>query len=92
MRTTLTLDSDVVALLREEMDRSRLPFKQVVNQMLRLGLRAATPPEKRRAFRTEPWDFGGLRPGIDPNKLNQLADQLEDEEILRKIRRDSGQG
>lgn len=91
MRTTLTLDSDVVALLREEMERSRLPFKQVVNQMLRLGLRAATPPEKRKLFRVEPWDFGGLMPGVEPN-FNHLADQLEDEEILRKLRRDLGQG
>lgn len=71
------------------MERTRLPFKQVVNQMLRLGLRAATPTKKRERFRVEPWDFG-FKPGIDLDKLNHLADALEDEEILRKYRRDLG--
>jgi hypothetical protein len=39
MRTTLTLDGDVVALLREEAHRSKRPFKQVVNQAIPLERR-----------------------------------------------------
>jgi hypothetical protein len=78
MRTTLTLDDDVVALLREEMERARLPLKQVVNRAIRLGLRAASAPEFRQPFRTQPHAFR-FKPGIDQEKLGQLADELEAE-------------
>jgi hypothetical protein len=83
VRTTLTLDDDVAAQLRDEAARQGLPFKQVLNRTLRLGLRAASGATGRTPFRTEARRLG-LRPGFDPTKLNQLADDLEDEEILRK--------
>jgi hypothetical protein len=83
VRTTLTIDDDLAALLREEAARQGLPFRQMLNRTLRLGLRAGGAKAERKPFRTEPWPLG-LRPGIDPTKLNQLADELEDEEILRK--------
>ncbi|MDQ3700937.1 MAG: DUF2191 domain-containing protein [Chloroflexota bacterium] len=76
MRTTLTLDDDIAAQLREEAVRQRLPFKQVVNTVIRLGLRAGTAPARRPPFRTAACALG-LRPGIDPDKLGQLADDLE---------------
>ncbi|MGH2355013.1 MAG: type II toxin-antitoxin system antitoxin VapB33 [Chloroflexota bacterium] len=78
MRTTLTLDDDVVALVREEMERAGTPFKQVVNQAIRLGFRAGMAPERRQPFRTRPHAFG-FKPGVDLDKLNQLADELEAE-------------
>jgi hypothetical protein len=37
MRTTLTLDDDVALKLRELAHRRRVPFKEVVNSVLRLG-------------------------------------------------------
>src|SRR5207237_1702993 len=83
VRTTLTLDDDVAALLREEAVRQGLPFKQVLNRTLRLGLRAGSGAAQRGAFRVEARRLG-LRPGIGPTKLRRLADELEDEEILRK--------
>lgn len=87
MRTTLTLDDDVVALLREETERSRRPFRQVVNQALRLGLRAGAAPESGRPFRTRPHSFR-FKPGVDLDKLGQLADELEAEAFVRTHRRD----
>ena len=44
MRTTLTLDDDVAVLLKREARKSGLPFKQVVNRYLRLGLTAPKQP------------------------------------------------
>jgi hypothetical protein len=86
MRTTLTLDEDVAVLLREEAERSRRPFKEVVNQAIRLGLRTGSGHAGRRhAARTYPMEF---RAGIDQDKLNQLVDELETEEIVRKLRRE----
>lgn len=92
MRTTLTLDSDVVALLREEMERARQPFKQVVNRALRLGLRTGTGADMAEPFHVEPWDSGGLRTGFDPDKLGQLDNELETQEFVRKYRRDQRRG
>jgi hypothetical protein len=76
VRTTLTLDDDVATQLREEAARQRLPFKQVVNKVIRLGLRASSAPGPRAPFRVRARRLG-LQPGIDPDKLGQLADELE---------------
>ena len=82
MRTTLTLDDDIADALREQAHLLDKPFKQVVNDALRRGL-SPSPLEDRPVFRIKPLS-GGLLPGIDPLKLNQLYDQLEVEEFLRK--------
>lgn len=41
MRTTLSLDPDVEALVRKAMGERRLGLKRVVNEALRAGLRAS---------------------------------------------------
>jgi hypothetical protein len=85
VRTTLTLDDDVAELLREEARRSKEPFKRVVNRAIRRGLRTDAPSE-RKPFVVRTFDLG-LKPGIDRDKLGQLADQLEVEAFLQKHRR-----
>ena len=67
MRTTLTLDDDVAAVL-ERLHQSRdASFEQLVNEALRRGLKEMTgPPKRREEFRTRSVDLGRLRiPGID---------------------------
>ncbi len=86
MRTTLALDDDVVALLREEARRQGLSFKHVVNGAIRLGLRVQGSPQQRRPYRVRPHSFG-FKPGIDPDKLNQLVDELEVEMFRQRLRR-----
>jgi hypothetical protein len=77
MRTTLTLDDDVATKLRELAHRRRLPFKEVVNSVLRRGLAAQEGrKESRQPFRVEVFR-SRFRPGVDPLKLNQLNDELE---------------
>ncbi len=83
MRTTLTLDPDVAARLKELAHQQRTSFKAVVNGVLRRGLSAqdaARPPEP---FTVEP-HASGLRTGVDAQRLNQLADELEVEDFLRE--------
>lgn len=82
MRTTLTIDDDLAAQLREEAARQGLPFKQVLNRTLRLGLRASAGPIARQPYRTRARPLG-LRTGIDPDKMNQLYDELETEDYVR---------
>lgn len=51
-------------------------------KMLPLAGHEATPPR----FEVEPHSFG-LEPGIDPDRMNRLADELEAEEAGRKLGR-----
>lgn len=83
MRTTLTLEADVARALKSAAEKKNLPFKQLVNHTLRLGL-GLEKNKPRPRFVVRPYR-GGLMPGIDPRKLNQLADQLEDEAAIAKI-------
>ncbi|MXY36393.1 MAG: DUF2191 domain-containing protein [Dehalococcoidia bacterium] len=92
MRTTLTLDDDLVVALRERAQVLRKPFKQVVNDALRRGLSDSsqeqeppTPEEGRPVFEVKP-NHSGFAPGVDPLKLKELNAELENAEILRKLR------
>ncbi len=85
VRTTLTLDDDLAAQLQNEAARQRLPFKQVVNKAIRLGLRAGTPPSERKPFHTQARSLG-LKPGFDPDKLGQLGDDLETQATIGQRR------
>jgi hypothetical protein len=54
MRTTLTLDDDVAALLQRVQAKRKAGLKEVVNAALRTGLIAmSAPPENRIPFRTK---------------------------------------
>jgi Ribbon-helix-helix protein, copG family len=77
-RTTLTLEDDVAARLREEVRRQGRPLKAVVNEALRAGLATATgSPDAASPFRLEPRDLG-LRPGIDLDDIQGLLDHLDE--------------
>jgi hypothetical protein len=86
MRTTLTLDPDVAMKLKKRMDEEKLTLKETVNQTLRFGFKAVAKEKKRAPFKVIPHSFG-FKPGIDQNKLNQLVDELEAEEYVRKMSR-----
>ena len=77
MRTTLTLDDDVVKELRAVARATGRSFKEVVNDALRRGLTAGASPALRPGrfrVRAKPC---GFQPGIDLRKLNQLIDEME---------------
>jgi len=81
MRTTLTIDDDVIALLKRAERERGLSFKQVVNEALRRGLSVAVAPgvaEPLPSYRL------GSRPGIDLTKSLALAEALEDEALSAK--------
>jgi hypothetical protein len=86
MRTTLTLDPDVEKRLQQEMRRTGKGMKAVVNEALRLGLGVKAKPGKPPRFEVRPHRFG-FKPGIDLDRLNQLADELEAEEVSERLRK-----
>ncbi|MDE2670090.1 MAG: hypothetical protein OXI51_10600 [Chloroflexota bacterium] len=92
MRTTLTLDEDIAAVLKARARRLGRPFKQVVNDALRRGLSNSsqeqeppTPEEGRPVFEVKPI-CSGFAPGVDPMKLKELDADLELQELLQKMR------
>ena len=87
MRTTVTLDEDVAARLKELAHRRRASFKETLNYVLRRGLTSqAGTREPSERYVVEP-HAGGFRPGIDPAKLNQLVDELEVGNFVDESRR-----
>ena len=76
MRTTVTIDDDLAVAIEELRKREGLSFKAALNQVIRLGMQAKSAPPKSKRYRT-PTRSLGLKPGIDPTRLNTLADELE---------------
>ncbi len=84
MRTTLTIDDDLAALLKERAREMGVPFKVAVNRTIRAGLGDAIKPRQGAAPKTSPHSFG-FRPGVDLDKLGQLADELEAEAFADSV-------
>lgn len=81
MRTTVTLDDDVVAALRRAARERATSFKAVLNDAVRHGL--GNRPAARR-YRTPSRDMG-LRGGIAIDKASATVAADEDAEVLRKL-------
>ena len=80
MRTTVTLDPDVEELIRRRMHERRATFKDVVNEGLRVALRAKAATG---AHETPSFDLG--TPRVDLDRALALAGALEDEERVRRL-------
>ena len=76
VRTTLTLDEDVAARLKSESRRSGRPFKEVVNDYLRLGLAEGRRSKPREPFKVKARSLG-VRPGLDYDNVADLLEQIE---------------
>ena len=86
MRTTVDLDSDLLARLRREAHRRHLPFKQVLNLAIRNGLTTpATPPPSPYVLPV--FGLGAPRVGINLDKALSVSAALEDREVLEEIER-----
>ncbi len=81
MRTTVTLDPDVVAALQRVARERGTSFKATLNDAVRRGL--GSEPAQRR-YQTPSRDMG-LRAGFDVDKALAVAAADEDQEIIRKL-------
>ncbi len=82
MRTTLTLEPDAEAIVRRMMKERSMSMKQAVNQLIRQGA-----PDRREPFRTKTASLGVSTVNLD--RALQLAGDLEDDELVSKMRRGS---
>jgi len=76
MRTTVTLDPDVEQLLKQATHGSQQNFKQALNDGLRRGLAHLAPATAAEPFVVKARPMG-LRTGVDPTRLHELAQDLE---------------
>jgi hypothetical protein len=82
MRTTVTLDPDVAAKLKQTARERDISFKEALNSSVRRGLEGSGTAS--RPYRV-PTRRLGVRPGVNLDKALQLASELEDAETMRKL-------
>lgn len=80
MRTTVTLEPDVAALVEKDMRERGVSFKRALNDAIRSGL-AERGPDAPYVLRAR--SMG--EPAVPLTKALQLAAELEDDEIARKL-------
>ncbi|MBI4307077.1 MAG: ribbon-helix-helix protein, CopG family [Chloroflexi bacterium] len=82
MRTTVSIDPDLAAKLRNMARERGITFKEALNAALRAGL-------GERATGTRPYRLKTrklkLRAGVDLDRALRLAATLEDEETIRRL-------
>ena len=81
MRTTIAIDDDVLDKARSVAARLHTPFRCVVNEALRAGLRNVDHPPKPRPYpyRTRPSKMG-LKPGMNLDNIQELLSKIEGED------------
>ena len=84
MRTTLTIDDDLARELKQKANEKGLPFKEIVNRTLLVGLQEMEKPRPRKAYRCKTYSLG-YPPRADLDRALEVAAELEDEEIARKL-------
>jgi Ribbon-helix-helix protein, copG family len=85
MPLTVTLEPDVAERIEQEARRAGKPAQAVVNEALRTRLGLKGQGGAPAPFRVEPHDFG-FAAGLDLDKMNQLADDLEAAVAAQKAR------
>ena len=78
MRTTLAIDDDVLDKARALAGKLHTPFRQVVNEALRAGLRVVEKPAEARPYHTRPHKMG-LKAGRNLDNVQELIAQIEGE-------------
>jgi hypothetical protein len=82
MRTTVTLDADIEALIKRAMKERGLSFKEALNSALRAGLTQVKPGKRHFVQKT----FAlGSEQNFRWDKALAAADAIEDEELSRKL-------
>jgi len=82
VRTTVTLDPDVEALLHRAMKQRGVSFKEALNSAIRAGLTHARSKGKNFVQKSFPL---GSEQNFRWDKALEAAASMEDEELTRKL-------
>ena len=82
MRTTLTLDDNLLQNLKKKAVEYNIPFKTIVNQTLQRGLEVMeAAPKLEKKYKTQGRSLKA-KSGYDLNKLGQIIDEMECLEVI----------
>lgn len=79
MRTTLAIDDDILDRARSVAEQLGAPFRRVINEALRAGLKTVSEPAKTRVYHTRPHKLG-LKSGRSLDNIQELIAQIEGED------------
>lgn len=87
MRTTINIESDTLNKIRQIVRKEKQTLTEIINALLKKALSSKLLEDgTKKKFIVEAFDLS-LREGIDHLKFNQLATELENEEIENKLKR-----
>jgi hypothetical protein len=79
IRTTVTLDEDVLARVKQESRSRGTSFRETINELLRSALLAGRTQPKRSGFRLRATHMG-LRPNLNYDDVESLLEYAEGEQ------------
>lgn len=82
MRTTLNISDALIDELRGRAKESGRPLRAVLEDVIQRGL--ASPPKQDKPIRITP-HAAGIKPAYRGMSMNQLYDQIEAEDLARKL-------
>jgi hypothetical protein len=78
IRTTVTLDDDVIARVKRESQSRGASFRDTLNDLLRAALLSADTSPRRRTLRIKPIHMG-YKPGLNYDNIESLLEYGEGE-------------
>ena len=78
VRTIVTLDDDVLERAKRESRSRRVPFRDTLNDLLRVALLHLEQKPRRRTVKVEPTPMG-YRAGLDHDSVESLLEYGEGE-------------
>ena len=80
MRTTLTIEDDVLDKAKSVAERQHISFRKIINEALRAGLKKVEAPAQRTPYRTNPRKMG-VKQGRNLDNIQELLAQVEQEDF-----------
>ncbi len=80
IRTTVTLDEDVLERVKQESRERGNSFKETLNNLLRFALSEGKGHVPSKPFKVRPFHGMGIIPGLNYDKISELLDYAEGED------------
>jgi hypothetical protein len=77
IRTTVTLDEDVLERVKAESRKRGAPFRDTLNDLLRLALLTQSEAPARKPFKVRAYHLGPPRPGINYDSVEAMLEYAE---------------
>ncbi len=77
IRTTVSLDQDVLERVKAESRQRGEPFKKTLNELLRLAVSLDKAAPSRKPFKIRPFANTGPIPGLNYDNISELLDYAE---------------